>query len=60
MPRFVEPIGHVAETFEAADRWDVEQRARMTLEERLAIAEELRRRAYGDQSPDVRESERQS
>ncbi len=43
-----------------ADAWDQEQLARTSLEDRLRIAELLRRRAYGEHAADVRESERQS
>jgi hypothetical protein len=53
----VEPVGHKATGFADADAWDRQQLARMTLEERLRIAELLRRRVYGDQVPDVRASE---
>lgn len=60
MGRLIEPIGHRASGFREADTWYREQLARMSLEERLQIAELLRRRAYGEHAPDVRESEFQS
>lgn len=60
MPRLIEPVGHVAKGLAEADAWDREQLAHLSLEERLRIAESLRRRVYGDDAPDVRESERQS
>ena len=58
MPRVIEPIGHKSNGFSDADAWDRAQLARTSLAERLTIAESLRRRVYGDDSPDVRESER--
>ena len=58
MPRDIEPITHVAEDLKAADAWDRTQLARLTLDERLRIAELLRKRAYGEHASDVRESER--
>jgi hypothetical protein len=60
MPRVIEPVGHRAKGFAEADAWDREQLAGMSLDERLRIAETLRRRVYGDDAPDVRASERQS
>jgi hypothetical protein len=60
MPRLIEPIGHQAKGFREAEAWDREQLARMSLDERLRIAELLRRRVYGADAPDVRRSERQS
>ena len=60
MPRLIEPVGHRANGFREADAWDREQLARTSLEERLRIAEILRRRAYGETAADVRESELQS
>lgn len=60
MPRLIEPVGHVAKGLAEADAWDREQLAHLPLEERLRIAESLRRRVYGDDAPDVRKSERQS
>lgn len=58
MPRLIEPVGHKANGFSDADAWDRTQLAETTLEERLRIAEFLRRRVYGDDAADVRESER--
>lgn len=51
-------IVHKSSDFEEADRWDVEQQARMTAEERLAAAKKLKQRVYGTDVPDVREAER--
>jgi hypothetical protein len=58
MPRLVQPVGHRAKGFAEADAWDREQLARLSLDERLRIARLLRRRVYGEQAPDVRESQR--
>ena len=58
MPRLIEPLGHRAKGFREADAWDRQQLARMSVDERLRIAELLRRRVYGEHAPDVRESER--
>ncbi|MEO6029036.1 MAG: hypothetical protein ABIR79_19395 [Candidatus Binatia bacterium] len=58
MPRLIEPVSNVARTFAEADAWEIEQLARLTLDQRLEIAELLKRRAYGTDQPDVREFER--
>lgn len=58
MPRTIERIAHQAKGFTEAEAWDREQVATLSLDERLRIAETLRRRVYGDDAPDVRESER--
>jgi hypothetical protein len=57
MPRLIEAIGHKAKGFSEGDAWDRAQLARASLDERLRIAETLRRRVYGDDPADVRESE---
>lgn len=51
-------IVHKASNFKEADQWDIEQQAKMTIDERLAAAKELKRRVYGMDVPDVREAER--
>ena len=58
MSRFIERVGHKAHGFDEADAWDRSQLERTSLEERLRIAQTIRRRVYGDDAPDVRESER--
>lgn len=58
MPRFIEPVGHRAGGFAEADAWDREQLAGLSLDERLRVAEVLRRRAYGENAPDIRDVER--
>ncbi len=58
MPRRRSLTVHIAKGFEEADQWDVQQQLAMTPEERQAAARELRRRVYGKDCPDIRESER--
>ena len=58
MRRIIEAVGHLAKNLAEADAWDREQLARLSLDERLRIAEMLRIRIYGESCPDVRESER--
>jgi hypothetical protein len=60
MARTIEPVGHRAKGFADADAWDREQHARLSLDERLRIAKLLRRRAYGEDAPDVRRSHRRT
>ena len=50
---------HKARSFEEAAKWDRAQQKAMSPDERLAIAKELRDRAYGADAPDVRQSERE-
>jgi hypothetical protein len=54
----MERVVHKTTSHEDARRWDIAQHRAMTPEERQAIAKELRRRAYGEQSPDIREAQR--
>ncbi|MDI7268995.1 MAG: hypothetical protein QME96_13485 [Myxococcota bacterium] len=56
----MERIVHVADGFEQARAWDIEQHVSMTPEERRQAAKELRDRVYGTDRPDVRESQRLS
>ncbi len=49
---------HKSTSFADAAHWDREQHWAMTPDERLAVARELRDRAYGKDAPDVREAER--
>jgi len=51
-------VFHKARNFHDADQWDVRQYIKMTPEERMAIALELKRKAYGRHPVDVRESHR--
>jgi hypothetical protein len=54
----MERVVHVAHGYAEAAQWDIEQQLRLTPQERQAIARELRRRVWGDDPPDVRESHR--
>jgi hypothetical protein len=51
-------IVHKFSSFAEAEAWDIAACVKMSVEQRQAIARELRIRAYGEQSPDVRESYR--
>ncbi len=51
-----EIIWHKSFDYRDAELWDIEQHIRMTPEERQFVAEVLRRRVFGDNPPDVRES----
>ncbi|MBP7867915.1 MAG: hypothetical protein KA419_18455 [Acidobacteria bacterium] len=46
---------HIAESWEEAEAWEIDQEIRLTPEERQAIVDELRLRVYGTDAPDVRE-----
>jgi hypothetical protein len=48
-------IFHKSKNFKDAEDWDIIQHTQMTPEERQEVAAELRRRVYGEESPDVRE-----
>jgi len=50
--------GNKSRSFADAERYDREQQWRMTSDERLLAAAELRERVYGKNCPDVREAER--
>jgi hypothetical protein len=54
----IEPVVHKAQSFAEAEVWDILQNIRMTPEERRRVARELKRRAYGDNCPDVRDAAR--
>jgi hypothetical protein len=41
-----------------AEKWDIMQQLKMTPEERMAISLELKKRFYGKNVPDVRESKK--
>jgi len=49
---------HKSRSFAEAERHDREQQWRMTPDERMQVAAELRERVYGADCPDVREAER--
>ena len=41
--------------FKVAEEWDIMEHVQMTPEQRQAAAAELRKRAYGENVPDIRE-----
>jgi hypothetical protein len=43
-------IAHIARSFRGADEWDIRQLTALPLARRVAIADELKRRAYGENS----------
>ena len=53
---FVDRIANKAHGHEEAQRWDAEQYARMTPDERRRVAKTLRDRVYGTDCPDVRDA----
>lgn len=50
----MERVVHTSTSHEEARRWDIEQHVSMTVEERLRVARELKRRAYLRDAKDVR------
>lgn len=48
-------VVHKARNFKEAEEWDILQQIKLTSEERQDIALELRKRVYGEETPDVRE-----
>jgi hypothetical protein len=51
----MERIVHKAQSFEEADRYDVEQQINLTYTQRLDAAHLLKDRVYGKDAKDVRE-----
>lgn len=43
-------------SFKEAEEWDIQQQIQMTLEQRQEVAIVLRKKVYGTDAPDVRES----
>lgn len=50
----MERIFRKARSFKPADEWDVRQHSELSRTERQRIARELKRRVYGNTTPDVR------
>jgi hypothetical protein len=50
----MERVVHKSMSHEEARRWDIEQHVSMTVEERLRVAREIKRRAYPFPAEDVR------
>ena len=51
----IKRIMHKFKSHEEAEAWNMEQYIRMTPEQRQDIALELRKHAYGEKVPDVRQ-----
>ena len=49
-------VYHKSKSFQEAEEWDILQHILMTPEERQEVAAELRRRVYGQDTPDIRET----
>ena len=47
-----------AKNHKKAAQWDILQQIRMSPEERMAIAKELKKRYYSDNPPDLRSSKK--
>lgn len=58
MPRQIQAVAHVSNSYEEMNRWDREQNLLLTPEQRMEVLASLRRQIYGDRCPDVREAER--
>ena len=51
-------IDNKAKNIKEAERWDITQQIMMSPEERQKAAKELKKKFYGDNPPDVRQSVR--
>lgn len=51
----MERIVNKSNSFKEAEEWDILQHIQMSPEERQKAAEELRKRIYGKDAPDIRE-----
>ena len=47
-------VFHKSKNFKEAEEWDVLQHARLTPEQRLKAAAELKKRVFGDDVPGIR------
>jgi hypothetical protein len=52
----MERIINKAKNYKEAEMWDILQQIKMTPRQRQKIAFELKKRFYGNKSPDVRDS----
>ncbi len=48
-------VFHKAKNKKEAEEWDIWQQISMTPDERLSVADELKRRVYGRNVPDIKE-----
>lgn len=51
-------VFHKAKNKKEAEEWDILQQISMTPDERLSVADELKKRVYGKKVPDIKESEK--
>lgn len=56
MYRLMYKAFHKSKNKKEAEDWDILQQISMTSQERLAIADELKKRVYGTDAPDVRDA----
>jgi len=49
-------VFHKAKNKQEAEEWDILQQISMTPDERLSVADELKKRVYGKNVPDVKEA----
>ncbi|MFC1822573.1 hypothetical protein ACFL9T_07685 [Thermodesulfobacteriota bacterium] len=52
----MERIVNKSHNFKEAEEWDILQHIQMSPEERQKAAEELRKRVYGKNAPDIRKA----
>jgi hypothetical protein len=50
----MERVVNKAKNYKEAEKWDIQQQINMTIEQRRKAANELKKRFYGKNSPDVR------
>ena len=49
-------VFHKAKNKKEAEEWDILQQISMTPDERLFVADKLKKRVYGERVPDVKEA----
>lgn len=49
-------VFHKAKNKKEAEKWDILQQISMDPDERLFVADELKKRAYGNKVPDIKEA----
>jgi hypothetical protein len=52
----MERVYHKSNNFEEAESWDIDQHIQMTPEERQEAAKELRKRVYGENPADIKQT----
>ena len=55
--QIMERVFRKSRNFKESEEWDILQHIGMTSEERQKVAAELRKRVYGEDVPDVRETQ---